>query len=169
MNNTVFAGMAISLAVLAGAPALAAATKTAPTTAAATTAPATTAAPAKTKAPKIVKPVVVPDFVGSWAGPVIQGGHASPYTVDVTLSSKGGQTTYPDQHCTGKLARIAVSGGYAYYTETITTGKFDPATKGGCLDGSLTLEKDGTNLVMAWMTSHDGKAIVAYGSLASTK
>jgi hypothetical protein len=141
-------------------------------------APATTTAPAVMEAPaappkvtpaKVSKTTVSTDLTGSWAGTVTQVGRAAPYTISITLAGKTGQTSYPDQHCAGKLTRVGTSGDYAFFTEAITDGKFDPATKVGCLDGSMTLQRNAGGLVMVWMTAYDGKAIVAYGSLAAKK
>jgi hypothetical protein len=133
-----------------------------------TIAPAATdtpAAPAKTKPVKAAKPTAPADWTGSWTGSVAQVGRASPYAIAITLAGKAGTTNYPGQTCAGKLTRVGTSGDYAFFVETITAGKFDPATKAGCLDGSLTLQKSGSGLVMTWMTAYNSKVIVAYGSL----
>lgn len=135
-------------------------------------APAPTAAqpnatPGQAAKPKTAKPTTAKpaDWTGTWSGSVAQIGRAKPFTLEVTLSGKTGRTSYPDDHCAGKLVRAGTSGNYAFFTETITDGKLDSATGKGCLDGSLTLVKDGNGLVANWMTAHDGKAIVAYGTL----
>jgi hypothetical protein len=127
------------------------------------------AAPLKGTSTKLSATTAPIDLAGSWTGPVTQVGRATPYTINITLAGKEGQTNYPDQNCTGKLTRVGVSGDYAFFTETITKGKFDPATKAGCLDGSMTLQRDAGSIVMAWMTAHNDKAIVAYGSLVAKK
>ena len=127
------------------------------------------APPPKVTPAKVPKTTASTDLTGSWTGPINQVGRATPYAIDITLAGKTGQTSYPDQHCTGKLTRVGSSGDYLFFIETITDGKFDPTTKAGCLDGSMTLQRDGTGLVIAWMTAHDGKAIVAYGALAAKK
>jgi hypothetical protein len=136
-----------------------------------TTAPAdaTTPAPApvvkaKAKAKPAAKPAVQP-WVGVWTGTVQQVGRAQGYPIEITLTAKGGETSYPGQNCAGKLAKLGADASYATFVETITTGKFDPASKAGCLDGSLTLERSADGVVMSWMTGYGGKAIVAYGAL----
>jgi hypothetical protein len=159
------AGVALCVAILAASAAVVAGTATA------TAAPAAgaTAAPQKPPPKVVAKAGTAAEWTGTWAGSLTQPGHPKSYAINVTLAGKTGQTTYPGQNCTGKLTRVGTSGDYAFFTEIITTGKFDPATKAGCLDGSFTLQKDGGKLVMAWMTAHDGKAIVAYGSLDEQK
>jgi hypothetical protein len=128
------------------------------------TAPEPQAAPAK---PAKAKPAKPADWTGTWSGSLAQVGRAKPFAFELTLSGKTGATSYPDDHCTGKLARAGTSGGFAFFTETITEGKVDPATRKGCLDGTLTMVKDeGGSLIMTWMAAYGGKAIVAYGTLA---
>jgi hypothetical protein len=139
---------------------------------AATTAPAALAAPAAAPKAPVPKPSTATgpvDLSGSWSGSVDQVGREKSYTMDITLAGKTGQTDYPDQNCAGKLTRVAVSGGYAFFTETITRGKFDAATKAGCLDGSMTIQRESEGIVMAWMTTYAGRPIVAYGSLMAKK
>jgi hypothetical protein len=126
-------------------------------------APQPNAAPAK---PAKAKPA---DWTGTWSGSLAQVGRAKPFAFQVTLSGKTGASSYADDNCAGKLARAGTSGGFAFFTETITSGKLDPATGKGCLDGSLTVVKDaGGGLIMTWMAAYGGKAIVAYGTLAPT-
>lgn len=112
--------------------------------------------------PKAAKPA---EWTGTWSGSVAQVGRAKPFAFELTLSGKTGKTGYPDDHCTGKLVRAGASGNYAFFVETITEGKLDSATNKGCLDGSLTIMKDVNGLVIGWMATHDGKAVVAYGTL----
>jgi hypothetical protein len=166
MKRAVFTGIAFCVAFSAAAAVAAPAAPTVTTAPAA--APAATDAPAvvpKAKTVKVTKPAAPADWTGSWTGSLAQVGRASPYAFAITLAGKAGQTTYPGQNCTGKLVRVGTSGDYAFFVETITAGKFDPATKAGCLDGSLTLQKSGGGLVMTWMTAYEGKVIVAYGAL----
>jgi hypothetical protein len=135
-------------------------------------APQPNAAPADTATAKPVKakPAKPADWTGTWSGTLAQIGRAKPFAFEMTLAGKTGNTSYADDHCTGKLVRAGTSGSYAFFTETITAGKLDPTTMKGCLDGSLTLLKDaGGSLVISWTAAHDGKAIVAYGTLAPTK
>ena len=163
MKHAPLAGVALCVAILAASAAGAAGTATAAPAAGAT------AAPQKPPPKVVAKAVTAAEWTGTWTGSLTQPGHPKSYAISVTLAGKTGQTTYPGQNCTGKLTRVGTSGGYAFFTEIITTGKFDPATKAGCLDGSLTLQQDGGKLIMAWMTAHDGKAVVAYGSLDEQK
>jgi hypothetical protein len=138
---------------------------TAPATDAAAPAPAVKAkAKVKTAAKPAAKPAAQP-WAGVWTGTVQQVGRAQSYPIQITLTAKGGETSYPGQNCAGKLAKLGASGDYATFVETIDTGKFDPGTKAGCLDGSLTLQRSADGVVMSWMTGYGGKAIVAYGTL----
>ena len=126
---------------------------------------ATSAASSKPKLAKTATSVAAAPWTGSWTGSIEQVGRGSPYPIEITLTAKGGETSYPGQNCVGKLVRVAASGDYAFFLETITSGKLDPATKAGCLDGSLTLHKGSAGLVMTWMTGYNDKAVVAYGPL----
>jgi hypothetical protein len=158
----------VACAVLSIAAGVAAAAP--PTTA--TTAPAALAAPAAAPKATVPKPSTANapvDLSGSWSGSIDQVGRQKSYRLDIALTGKTGQTDYPDQNCTGKLTRVAVSGDYAFFTETIIRGKFDAATKAGCLDGSMTIQRDSDGIVMAWMTTYAGRPIVAYGSLMAKK
>lgn len=129
----------------------------------ATTTPAVKTA-AKPKPKPAAKPAAQP-WVGAWTGTVQQVGRAQGYPIEITLTAKGGDTSYPGQNCAGKLTKLGSNADYATYVETITSGKFDPASKAGCLDGSLTIERSADGVVMSWMTGYGGKAIVAYGAL----
>jgi len=135
---------------------------TAPAPAVDATAPV--AAKVKPKPKPASKPAAEP-WVGAWTGTVQQVGRAQSYPIEITLTAKGGETSYPGQNCAGKLAKLGSNNDYAVFIETITSGKLDPATKAGCLDGSLTIERGADGVVMSWMTGYGGKAIVAYGSL----
>jgi hypothetical protein len=177
MRQILLAGIALGAvgAVIAGSPAWAddnptitTAPMAAPDPAAPAPAPNPAPAPAvkaKAKAKPAAKPAVQA-WVGSWTGTVQQVGRAQGYPIEITLTAKGGETSYPGQNCAGKLAKLGSNADYAAFAETITTGKFDPATKAGCLDGSLTLQRSPEGVVMGWVTGYDGKAIVAYGVLA---
>jgi hypothetical protein len=98
---------------------------------------------------------------------VQQVGRAQGYPIEITLTAKGGDTSYPGQNCAGKLVKLGANSDYAAFAETITTGKFDPASKAGCLDGSLTLYRSADGVVMSWMTGYNDKAVVAYGTLTA--
>ena len=157
-----FAGSAFCALFLAAlvSPTVQAAAPTATNTSA-----ATGTASSKAKLAKTATSVAVAPWTGSWTGSIEQVGRGSPYPIEITLTAKGGKTSYPGQNCVGKLVRVAASGDYAFFLETITSGKLDPTTKAGCLDGSLTLHKGSDDLVMTWMTGYNDKAVVAYGSL----
>ena len=167
MKRALFTGIAFCVAFSAASAVTAAAQDTTPAPAVTDTPAATDTPtpPAKPKTPKVAKPAAAAAWTGGWTGSLAQVGRASPYAIDITLTAKGGETSYPGQNCAGKLARVGASGDYAFFVETITAGKFDPATKTGCLDGSVTLQKNSGGLVMTWMTGYNGKTIVAYGSL----
>ncbi len=123
------------------------------------------AAPAK---PAKAKPAKPADWTGTWSGSLAQVGRAKPFAFQIALSGKTGTSSYADDNCAGKLARAGTAGGFAFFTETITSGKLDPATGKGCLDGALTMVKDaGGGLILTWTAAYGGKAIVAYGTLAA--
>jgi hypothetical protein len=128
--------------------------------------PDTAAVKPKPKPKAAAKPAAQP-WVGAWTGTVQQVGRAQGYPIEITLTAKGGDTSYPGQNCAGKLTKLGADNDYAAFVETITTGKFDPGTKAGCLDGSLTLQRSADGVVMTWMTGYSGKAIVAYGALVA--
>jgi hypothetical protein len=130
------------------------------------TAPTPKAAPAK---PAKAKPAKPAEWTGTWSGSLAQVGRAKPFAFKITLSGKTGASSYADDNCAGKLARAGTAGDYAFFTETITSGKLDPATGKGCLDGALTMVKDASGgLILTWTAAHAGKAVVAYGTLAPT-
>ncbi len=159
MKRTAFAAVAFGVGLAAVAATAMAAAPAATTTDA-------PAAPAKAAKPAAAKPAKAAAATGTtWIGTVNQVGRDAPYAIEITLSAKAGATNYPGEHCAGKLTRVGAAGDYTFFTETITDGKFDPTSKSGCLDGSLTLRKDGATMVMTWMTSYNGKAVVAYGAL----
>jgi len=173
MKRILLAGIALGAAISTMAVGIARAedTQPAPDTSV-TTAPAADAAQpapvvkAKAKPKPAAKPAMQP-WVGAWTGTVQQVGRAQGYPIEITLTAKGGETSYPGQNCAGKLVKLGSNSDYAAYIETITTGKLDPATKAGCLDGSLTIERGADGVVMSWMTGYGGKAIVAYGALTA--
>ncbi len=173
MKRAALVAIAVGLAVsVTSAAALA---QDAPQPAAATQQPAATpkapqmkASPNKATAKKATAKKAGP-WSGSWSGSLVQVGRSRPFAFQVTIAGKKGSSSYPDDHCTGKLARVGTSGTYEFFTETITQGKFDPATKRGCVDGSLTFIKDTNGLVVTWVAAHAGQAIVAYGTLAPAK
>lgn len=170
MKRILLAGIALGAAISTMAVGVARAEDPAPATdSTVTTAPADATAPAPTMKAKpkpkmAAKPAVQP-WVGAWTGTVQQVGRAQGYPIEITLTAKGGDTSYPGQNCAGKLVKLGSNADYATFVETIGMGKFDPGTKAGCLDGSLTIERRADGVVMSWMTGYGGKAIVAYGAL----
>jgi hypothetical protein len=162
--SAAFAALAVNAAWAEdAAPATDTTVTTAPLPDATAPAPAPMAKP-KPKPKKVAAPAVQP-WTGSWTGTVQQVGRAAAYPIEITLTAKGGETAYPGQNCAGKLTKLGSSSDYAAFVETIGTGKFDPATKAGCLDGSLTIARNPDGIVMSWVTGYGGKAIVAYGTL----
>ncbi len=103
---------------------------------------------------------------GTWSGGLNQVARAKQFNVALTLDGRRGTSTYPDEHCSGKLSRIGTSGDTVAYAETITQGKFDATKNTGCLDGTYTLVHGDNGLVVGWLGAHDGKPIVAYGVLS---
>ena len=169
MRRAALVGVAVCLAVFAGPAVSAAPTASQPDASQPAAAQPTAAQPDAVQPKAKTTKAKVADWTGTWSGPVTQVGRAKPFAIEVTLAGKTGTTNYPDEHCKGKLVRTGTSGDYAFFIETITEGKLDPASKHGCLDGSLTLLKSPAGLVMSWMAANEGKAIVAYGSLAAMK
>jgi len=106
-----------------------------------------------------------PDNTGNWTGKASQVGRSGTYTVTLTISKKGAESSYPDQKCSGKLTRAGGSGDYTFYTETITTGGIDPATKKGCPNGSITILRSGDTLIYGWIGAYGNKPIVVWATL----
>jgi hypothetical protein len=105
-----------------------------------------------------------PNLNGKWKGEVTQIGSKAPYKLQLAISPTGGETTYPDLHCSGKLIRIGASKSYAFFIEVITEGA---STKGGsCPDGTITMARSGDKLALSWFGDIDGNMIVAYGTLS---
>jgi hypothetical protein len=104
-----------------------------------------------------------PAVTGTWSGPVTQVGSKAKYSVVLTLTAAGGETTYPEVPCAGKLTRIGASKSYVFFIEVITQGQRE---KGGrCPDGTITVGRSGENLVWAWFGSVDDEPVLAYGVL----
>src|ERR1700674_2213555 len=106
-----------------------------------------------------------PDNTGSWTGKASQVGRGGTYVVTVTITKKDATTNYPAQQCSGKLTRIGSSGNYVFYAEAISSNKFDPAKKKGCLDGAVTLLRSGSTLIYGWIGSFGDKPVVGYATL----
>ncbi|MCX5515279.1 hypothetical protein C3941_22410 [Kaistia algarum] len=122
------------------------------------------AAPAPAKPAK--KKVKMGAADGIWAGSFMQVGHSGGYKMAIKFAGKTIETDYPDQSCGGKLTKVGTKGDTSFYVETITRGGVDAATGKGCIDGNVTLIKAGDGYIWGWVGQHDGKPIVAYGTLA---
>jgi len=95
---------------------------------------------------------------------VTQVGSQSKYTVVLTLTASGGETSYPELNCTGKLTRIGASRSYVFFIEVITQGQRE---KGGrCPDGTITVGRAGDNLAWDWYGNVEGDVGLVYGVLA---
>jgi hypothetical protein len=120
-------------------------------------------APVAPKAATQPKPQPQPGVTGTWTGLVRQVGTAKGYQIAMTIHANGGDTDYPELACGGRLTRVASSGGYTFFLETITRGRLD---KGGrCIDGSVTISMAGEQLSWGWVGSHKDQTIVAYSML----
>ena len=131
------------------------------------TEPARPAEPLTTSSiPQAKKPSVPagPTLNGKWKGELTQIGSKTPYKLQLAVSPTGGETKYPDLHCSGKLMRIGASKSYAFFIEVITEGA---STKGGsCPDGTITMARSGDKLALSWFGDIDGNIISAYGTLS---
>ncbi|MFO1185444.1 MAG: hypothetical protein U1E56_11745 [Bauldia sp.] len=106
-----------------------------------------------------------PSFLGTWSGALTQPGRPGTYPVVITITAQTATTTYPDGSCIGTLRRIGASGEYAFYSEVIARGKYDPvAAPEGCIDGSITLARAADHIVFHWFGFH-GEPITATGVL----
>jgi len=94
-----------------------------------------------------------------WTGRVKQNSGATDYTVVMRLSGDGGETEYPELKCGGKLTRVAQSGDYSFYLETITTAGT------GCIDGAITLVSSRDTITWGWVGTSKGETYVAWSSL----
>jgi hypothetical protein len=104
-----------------------------------------------------------PNVVGNWTGQLNQVGSQTPYKFDISITSKGAETKYPDLDCVGKLTRTGQSKSYVFFIEIITKGHAD---KGGrCPDGTITVARQGNDLVVGWFGSIQETLVVAYGTL----
>jgi hypothetical protein len=105
-----------------------------------------------------------PTVIGKWKGEVTQIGSKTPYKLQLTVSSAGGETKYPDLHCAGKLIRTGASKSYAFFIEIVTEGA---GSKGGrCPDGTITMARSGEKLALLWFGNVEGNMIIAYGTLS---
>ena len=108
-----------------------------------------------------------PAIAGVWSGPIKQVDGTTEYTIKVSISARALETEYPELNCTGKLTRIGQSKSYAFFIEIIANGRTD---KGGrCPDGSITVARNGDDLVLSWFGAIAGHTVVAYGTLKKQK
>jgi hypothetical protein len=121
---------------------------------------------AKPAAPTTAKPAAASSsLTGTWTGRVQEVGRSDPFAITLTIDAKGATTTYPDQSCAGKLTRIGVSGGFAFYAEKITKGAYDKAKGTGCLDGTMVLTRAGNSVLMSWFGTVDNQPYHASATL----
>jgi hypothetical protein len=105
-------------------------------------------------------------LTGSWTGRQTQPGNADEeYTVNLRFDETGGNSDYPELHCGGRLKRVGAANGYVFFIETITYGRFDPATGKGCVDGSATAARTNDRLAWGWFGTFRGQMITAYSML----
>ena len=129
-----------------------------------TSAPPPDAPPVVTPKKKAAPAPSPGSIVGNWAGQLNQQGSTAPYTFEISITPKGGDTKYPDLDCIGALTRVGQSKSYVFFFETITKGQAD---KGGrCPDGTITVARQGNNLAVGWFGSVQGNIITAAGVLS---
>ena len=140
---------------------------TQPSSSATTPKPPTTTSPAT---PKPATPATTStSVVGIWTGQVTETGRSRPFSITVTIDSKGATTDYPEQGCAGKLTRVGASGAYVFYSEKITKGAYDAAKGTGCIDGTVVVTKAGSNLLFSWFGTVDNQAVHASATLGLSK
>ncbi len=87
----------------------------------------------------------------------------------LTIAAKSATTDYPDLGCSGKLTRLGSGAGYVFYSETITTGRYDAVKKSGCIDGTVTVSKQNGRLLLGWFGAFQEQAVQATATLTSTE
>ena len=102
-------------------------------------------------------------IVGAWTGNVQQNSGNWQFTVIMSVTANGGETSYPEIDCDGTLKRIGSANGYVFFTETITRGSVE--TGGKCVDGTLTIASNGAGLSWGWVGTYGGKVLVAWSDL----
>jgi hypothetical protein len=109
-----------------------------------------------------------PTIFGKWSGQLTQvGNEKTPLKIELSITGRGAETKYPDIQCTGKLTRAGSSKTYVFFVEIIATGRAD---KGGrCPDGTITVARQGDNLVLDWFGSIENNLIVNYGTLSKAQ
>ena len=136
----------------------------APTTAQPPLPPPTSAPQPASPPKKKATPPAGPSIAGNWIGKLHQEGGTAPYTFEISITAKGGETKYPDLDCIGELTRVGQSKSYVFFFETITKGRAD--TGGRCPDGTITVTRQGDNLALGWFGSVQDDVIVAFGTLS---
>jgi hypothetical protein len=87
----------------------------------------------------------------------------TPTNIKLSIDARNLTTEYPDFNCTGKLTRIGASKSYVFFVEIITKGQID---KGGrCPDGTITVARQGEELILSWFRGVKGPPVVALGTL----
>lgn len=119
--------------------------------------------PGPERAPRVPPLPAGPAISGTWSGPVIQVGSQSHYSIVLTLTGSGGESTYPELNCSGKLTKVGASRTYAFFIEVITQGQREQG--GRCPDGSVTVARAGDSLAWEWFASVGGEVAIAYGTL----
>jgi len=109
-----------------------------------------------------------PTFVGVWSGSVTQVGRSTGYTMVLTIEARTATTDYPDLGCSGRLTRLGSGAGYVFYSETITSGRYDSAKKSGCIDGTLTVSKQNGRLLLGWFGAFQEQPVQATATLTTS-
>jgi hypothetical protein len=109
-------------------------------------------------------PVIGTAIIGTWTGKVIQVQNSIEYTMVLEITARGGQTSYPELNCGGRLTRVGASASYVFFVETITRGPVD--IDGRCSDGTATVARTGDDLSWGWFGLVKGNAVVVTGILA---
>ena len=112
-------------------------------------------------APKPTPPIAAPatrgpTITGVWSGPMRPVSGEAPTNIKLSIGARNLATEYPDFNCTGKLTRIGASKSYVFFVEIITKGQID---KGGrCPDGTITVARQGEELVRELVQKRQGSA-----------
>ena len=82
----------------------------------------------------------------------------TPSNIKVSIGARNMETEYPDLNCTGKLTRIGASKTYTFFIEVFRKGQ-------PCPDGTITVARQGDDLVLSWFRSVQGETVVGFGTL----
>jgi hypothetical protein len=85
------------------------------------------------------------------------------YAVVLEITARGGQSSYPELNCGGKLTRVGASINYVFFIETITRGPTDKS--GRCANGTVTAVRLGDKLTVEWFGLVDSNVVLALGAL----